>query len=293
MKITLTGSLGNISKPLTEILVKAGHQVTVVSSSNDRAVEITALGAVPAIGSITNVDFLTQAFTGADAIYVMVPPYWTATDWKSHIADMRSNYAKAIKAAGVTKVVNLSSVGADLEDGTGPITGLHRVENIYNELEGVAVKHLRAGFFYTNFYANVDMIKHAGIIGSNFGANTSLVLVHPRDIAAAVAEALQSNFSGKTVRYVASDERTAGDVAKVLGTAIGKPELPWIEFSDEDNIKGGIGAGLTEEVARNYTEMGASARNGSMFADYQHNRPTLGQIKLEDFAADFAHAFKS
>lgn len=291
MKITVTGSLGHISKPLTEILIKAGHDVTVISSSNDRAAEISALGAKPAIGSVTDVAFLTRAFNGADAVYLMVPPNFGAAEWKNYIAGIGENYAEAVKAAGVTRIIHLSSIGAHLEDGTGPVTGIHRVEKIYDGLAGVAVKHLRAAFFYINFYGNIGMIKNAGIIGSNWGADTSLILVHPRDIAAAAAEELQGSFTGKSIRYVASDERTAGEVAKVLGAAIGKPELPWIEFSDADNIAGAIAAGLSEEVASNYTEMGASARTGKMFEDYYQHKPDLAPTKLEDFAAEFALAF--
>jgi uncharacterized protein YbjT (DUF2867 family) len=291
MKITITGSLGNISKPLTEILVKAGHAVTVISSNADRADEIKALGAIPAIGLITDVDFLTQTFKGADAVYAMVPPNFGAKEWKNYIAGIGQNYADAITATRVKKVVHLSSIGAHLEDGTGPITGIHRVENILNKLEGVAVKHLRAAFFYINLYANVDMIKHAGIIGSNYGADAPMVLVHPNDIAAVVAEELQGNFTGKSVRYVASDEKTAGQVAKALGTAIGKPELPWVAFTDADNIAGAIGAGLPEEIAVNYTEMGAAVRTGILWEDYLKHKPVLGKIKLEDFAVEFAKAF--
>ncbi|MES2376572.1 MAG: NAD(P)H-binding protein [Bacteroidota bacterium] len=291
MKITLTGSLGNISKPLAETLVKAGHQVTVISSNAGRAGEIKALGAIPAIGQVTDVPFLTEAFKGADAVYLMVPPNFGATEWKNYIASIGQNYADAITAAGVTKVVNLSSIGAHLEDGTGPVTGIHRVEEIYNKLDGVAVKHLRPGFFYTNFYANVDMIKHANILGSNFGADTNMVLVHPNDIAEAAAEELQSDFTGRSVRYVASDEKTAGEVATTLGMAIGKPELPWIEFTDADNIAGAVGAGLPQEIASNYTEMGTSVRSGKMFEDYYKNRPVLSSVKLEDFAKEFAGAF--
>jgi uncharacterized protein YbjT (DUF2867 family) len=291
MKITITGSLGNISKPLTETLVKAGHTVTVISSSDDRVDEIKALGAIPAIGKITDIDFLTSAFKGADAVYVMIPPIFIDKDWKGYIAGVGQIYADAITANGIKKVVHLSSIGAHLENGTGPVTGIHRVEEIYNKLDGVAVKHLRPGFFYTNFYTNVDMIKHAGIIGSNFGADTNIVMVHPRDIAAAAAEELQSDFTGKSVRYVASDERTAADVAKTLGAAIGKPELPWIEFTDADNTAGAIGAGLPEENAVNYTEMGGSVRSGKMFEDYYLHKPVFGKVKLEDFAQEFAKAF--
>ncbi len=291
MKITITGSLGNISKPLTKILVKAGHQVTVISSSAGRAEEIKALGATPAIGQITDVPFLTEAFKGADAVYAMVPPNFGTAHWKDYIASIGKNYADAITANGITKVVHLSSIGAHLEDGTGPIAGIHRVEQIFDALPDVAVKHLRAAFIYINFYANIDMIKHAGIIGSNFGADTPMVLVHPNDIAVVAAEELQNNFTGKSVRYVASDEKTAGEVAKALGTAIGKPELPWIEFTDADNIAGAIGAGLPEEIATNYTEMGAAARTGILWEDYHKHKPVLSKTKLQDFAAEFARAF--
>ena len=291
MKIVITGSLGNISKPLTETLVKAGHQITVISSNGNRADEIKALGATAAIGSVENVNFLTDAFKGADAVYAMVPPNFGAAQWKNWIAGIGQNYADAITANGIKKIVHLSSIGAHLEDGTGPVTGIHRVEEIYNKLDGVAVKHLRPGFFYTNFYANVDMIKHAGIIGSNWGADIAMVLVHPADIAVAAAEELQDDFTGKSVRYVASDEKTSAEIAKALGTAIGKPELPWIEFSDADNIAGAIGAGLPEEVATNYTEMGVSVRTGKMFEDYYKHKPVLSKVKLADFAQEFAKAF--
>nr|WP_315420237.1 NmrA family NAD(P)-binding protein [uncultured Pedobacter sp.] len=292
MKITLTGSTGNITKPLAEILVAKGHEVKVISSNADRAEEIKSLGAIPLIGSVSDTGFLTNAFTGADAIYTMVPPDFSAPKFREYIKGIGENYAAAIKESGIKKVVNLSSVGADLPDGTGPIAGLHDVENIFETLNGVDVKHLRAGYFYINFLANVDMVKHANILGSNFGADAKLVLVHPRNIAEVAAEVLESNFTGKTIQYVASDdESTPADVAKALGTAVGKPELPWIEFNDEDAFNGMVGAGLPEEIAKNYVEMGDAIRSKKLFVDYYKNRPVLGNIKLEDFARDFAAAY--
>ncbi|MNY35090.1 hypothetical protein D3C86_1694730 [compost metagenome] len=166
------------------------------------------------------------------------------------------------------------------------------MEQTYTELDGVAVKHLRAAFFYINFFGNMDMIKHAGILGSNYGAETPLVLVHPDDIAAAAAEELKDGFTGKSVRYVASDESTAANVAKVLGTAIGKPELPWVEFNDEDALQGMLQAGLPEVMAKSYVEMGDAARSRKLYAHYFDNRPaSMGKIKLEDFAVEFATKF--
>ena len=292
MNFTITGSLGNISKPLAEILIAAGHQVTIISSSDAKVKAIEAIGATAAIGSVEDVAFLTEAFSGKDAIYTMVPPNFGASNIREFISSTGEKYAEAIQAAGVKRVVNLSSIGADLDGGTGPISGLHDVEQTYSKLDGVAVKHLRPAFFYINFLANIDMIKHAGILGSNYGADTPLVLVHPKDIAAVAAEELAAGFSGKSVRYIASDESTAGNVASALGAAVGKPELPWVEFNDEDALQGMVQAGLPEPMAKSYVEMGDAMRSHKLFEHYFNNKPSsMGKIKLNDFAVEFAKAF--
>lgn len=295
MKYVITGGAGNISKPLALELLKAGHQVTVIGRSLDNLTALTAAGAVAAIGSVTDFDFLVKTFSGADAIYTMVPPTWDAADWKGHIGQQGENYAAAIEASGVKKVVNLSSIGAHMESGCGPVSGLYRVEKAYSRLTGVDILHLRPGFFYTNFLANIGMIKHMNIIGGNYGNSSTLVLVHPTDIAVAAAKALTAlDFSGHSIQYVVSDEKTPTEIAAILGTAIGKPELPWVDFTDEQNQGGMIQAGLSEEVAKNYTEMGAAVRSGEMAADYiSKPKPAFGAIKLEEFAKTFAVIYNS
>jgi uncharacterized protein YbjT (DUF2867 family) len=225
----------------------------------------------------------------------MVPPNFAPQgDWKQWIAGVGRGIAEAVKASGVQYVVNLSSIGADVPEGCGPVTGLHHVEAAFDALEGVNVLHLRAGYFYNNLLSNIGLIKGAGIIGGNNGdAGAQLVMVHPADIAEAAATALQSrSFSGHSVQYVVSDVRTGGDIASVLGNAIGKPELPWVGFSDEQTLEGMKSAGLHEEVAKNYTEMGAALRNGTMQSDFLNNgHQPIGKRKLEDFAPEFAGAF--
>ena len=293
MKFVVTGSLGNISKPLAEKLIAAGHSVTVVSSKPDKTAQIEALGAKAAIGSVEDVAFLTKTFTGADAVYTMVPPNFSAANWKKYIADIGENYAEAIHGAGVKNVVNLSSMGAHMPEGCGPVSGLFFVEKALNALESVNVKHLRPGFFYTNFLANAGMVKHMGIIGGNYGENAKLVLVHPSDIAEVAAEEILGlKFKGKSIRYIVSDEKTTNEVAKILGKAIGKPELPWVNFKDEETLGGMLQAGVPEEIAKNYAEMGAAMRSGQMDSDYLKNKPTVfGKTKLEAFTPVFAAVY--
>ena len=295
MKYILSGSLGNINKPLTQKLVAAGHDVTVISSHEARKPQIEALGAKAAIGSVEDIAFLTETFKGADAVFELIPPPATApVDWKARIRQIGKTFTDAIKASGVKKVVQLSSIGAHMPEGCGPVSGIHFAELELDTLDGVDVIHLRPGNFYTNLYAMIGLIKHAGILGNNYGADSPIVLVHPNDIAAVAAQELLSlSFTGKTVRYIASDERTSKEIAAVLGAAIGKPELPYVQFTDEQNLEGIIGACVPAELARNFVEMGTAIRSGEMFADYKKHKLALSPTKLEDFAKEFAGAYSA
>jgi uncharacterized protein YbjT (DUF2867 family) len=295
MKYVITGGAGNISKPLSLLLLKAGHQVTVITRNQANISELVAAGASAAIGSVEDVDFLSKTFTDTDAVYTMVPPVYAVTDWKTYITSIGQKYADAIRNAGVKYVVNLSSIGAHLPDGVGPVSGLHGVEQALNVLTGVNIKHLRPAYFFNNLLANIGMIKQLGIIGGNFSvAEGKFPIVATADIAAVAAEELLAlDFAGHTVRYVISDEVSTAKIASVLGNAIGKPGLAWVQFTDEDALNGMIGAGLPGEIAKNYAEMNHAMHTGIMAEDYFKNRTeNLGKTKLEDFAKTFAAAYQ-
>jgi uncharacterized protein YbjT (DUF2867 family) len=296
MKYVITGGAGNISKPLAEKLLKAGHDVTVISRNAENIKSLVDLGAKPAIGSVTDTAFLIKTFTGADAVYTMVPPNYATNDMKASIAEVGKNYVEALKAANIKYVVNLSSVGAHLPDGVGPVSGLYRVEKAMSELKNTNIKHLRPTYFFANFLGNVGMIKNMNIIGGNFGgADFKMLLTDPSDIAEVAFEELANlNFTGHSFRYIGSDERSTEDIAKILGNAVGKPQLPWVSFTDEQAYGGMLQAGLPENVAKNYAEMGHAMQDGSMFEDYwKHHPEKLGKTKLEDFAKTFAAVYNS
>jgi len=295
MKYVITGGAGNISKPLTEQLLKAGHQVTVIGRNAEHLKDLTALGAAAAIGSVEDVAFLTKTFTGANAVYTMVPPNYGAPDLKAYIIKIGKNYTEAIKASGVKYVVNLSSIGAHLPKGAGPVSALHYVEESFNSLKDVNILHLRPGYYFFNLLGNIGMVKQANIIGANFGSgDDKIVMVNPVDIAPVAAEALLSlNFTGHSIKYIAGDERSGADIAKTLGSAIGKSDLPWVKFSDEDAYTGMVQAGLPQEIALNYRDMGQVMNDGTMFEDYWKHRPTLSKTKLEDFAKVFAAVYNN
>jgi uncharacterized protein YbjT (DUF2867 family) len=295
MKIIITGSLGHISKPMTKELVQKGHAVTVISSKPEKQKDIEALGATAAIGSIEDVQFLTKTFRNADAVYVMEPPvnfFDQSPDIFEFYAKVAKNYAQAIQQSGVKRVVHLSSIGAHTDKGNGLLAFHYNVENILKQLaEDVSIKFMRPVGFYYNMFAFIPTIKTQEAIVANYGGDDKEPWVSPLDIATVIAEEIEKPFNGREIRYIASDEVSPNEVAKILGEAIGKPGLKWIAISDEQQLNRMIVAGMNPQTAKGLVEMNAGRRGGLLYEDYNRNKPTLGKVKMKDFAKEFATAF--
>jgi len=290
MKYVLTGSVGNISKPIAQTLIKAGHDVSVISSSENKKKTIEALGAKPLIGSIDDISFLADSFKAADAVYLMIPPKWDVTNWLEYQKMVANNYTKAVRLSSVKNLVVLSSVGAHMGTGAGPVDGLAYLESVINELKDINAVYLRPSYFYYNLFSMVPLIKNAKIMGSNQPADHKLWLTHTDDIAAIASEKLlQLNFKGKEYINIASDQRTWTEITAALTRSVGLQNIPWVEFTDKQSLDGMLQAGLPQTIANGYVAMGAALRSGEMEADININPPTrLGKIKLEDFTNEFA-----
>ena len=297
MKIVVTGSLGHISLPLTKELVQKGHAVKVISSKAEREKEIKAIGAKAAIGSMGDVDFLTETFKEADVVYAMEAVgahnfFDPNLDFIEAMKKIAQNYKQAIEQSGIKQVIHLSSIGAHMSKGNGILASHFHVENILNQLPNdVAIKFMRPVGFYYNMFAFIPTIKAQGAIVSNYGGDEREPWVSPLDIAAAIAEEMEKPFERREIRYIASEELSPNEVAAILGEAIGTPDLKWLVISDEQLLQNLTAAGMNPQTAKGFVEMNASRRGGVLYEDYEHNRPTLGKVKLTEFAKEFAATF--
>lgn len=295
MNYVITGGAGNIAAPLVKSLLAAGKQVTVIGRNAGNLNKLIQAGATAAIGSVEDADFLAKIFKNATVAYTMIPPKFETDNWKKYVVSVAENYAAAIGASGIKHVVNLSSMGAHLPEGAGPISALHYAERMLNSVKGVNILHLRPALFYQNILASIPVVKNAGIIGSNFSVvGNKFPLADPADIAeVAFQELVDLKFSGTGFRYIASDEVSTDSIAQAVGKAIGKPDLKWVMFSDGDALQEMMNrAGLSKEIAENLTQMHAALNVGRVTEDYWQRRPsTLGKVKLADFANVFAHFY--
>ncbi|HEY0298245.1 MAG TPA: NAD(P)H-binding protein [Arachidicoccus sp.] len=296
MKIVVTGSLGYVSKPLVAQLVEHGHVVVVVSSNAEKQLAIEALGAQAAIGEMEDVNFLTETFTGADAVYCMLAMHGNFTDPENdaekiiaNAAAIAGNYVIAIERSGVKRVVYLSSIGAEMEEGSGLIKIHHNGEKILDQLPSdVSIAFIRPSGFYKNLFAFVHSIKQQNIIASNYGGDDINILVSNIDIADVITEELESDATCRKVRYVASEILTCNEVAHILGAAIGMPDLQWVTISNEEQLNGYKAFGMIDSLADQFVEMNASIHSGRFYEAFNRQKPMLGKITLKDFAKEFA-----
>ncbi|MGY3055593.1 uncharacterized protein YbjT (DUF2867 family) [Pedobacter sp. UYEF25] len=299
MKITVTGSLGYVSTPLIQELIKKGHSVTVISSDPEKKTAIEAMGAKAAIGTMEDVNFLTKTFTGADAVYCMLAPYGNFGDPANNAdavikrADAAAkNYVTAIQRTGVKRVVYLSSIGADMEEDSGLIIIHRHAEGTLNKLPAdVNISFMRPSGFYKNLFAFVHAIKNQDTIAASYGGSDRNIFVSNTDIAEAVVRELESQEQDRKVCYVASEELTCDEAAGILGAAIGKPDLKWATITDEEQFNSYKAFGMNDSLASEFAEMNASIHSGEFYKDYDRNKPALGKVKMKDFAQEFAAVY--
>ncbi|TAE47685.1 MAG: NAD-dependent dehydratase [Bacteroidetes bacterium] len=290
----ILGSSGNTGKQIAQTLLDAGKPVTVVSRSAEHVADLVAKGAVPAIGQIEDQAFLTRIFTGATAVYALIPPNFATQDFFAYQTAAGDSIAAAAAASKVPNLVLLSSVGAHLSENSGVILGLHLLEEKLKAIPGLNTLAIRAGFFMQNFFGNIGLIKGMGIHGGfPIAGDVPMGMIHVRDIATYAAQRLLAlDFSGYAyVNLPGQRVLTFSEATRVLGEAIGKPELPWVTFSYDDARNGMLQSGLSESLAGMYIEFSRAVNEGRLNSEAAQNPGVFTETSIEAFAQEFAGAY--
>lgn len=292
--IVVTGATGNVGGRIAEQLLGEGRKVRAVARNRDKLKGLADRGAEVAAGDLEDPSFLARVFAGAEAAFVLIPPNLAAADFPAWQDRVGESIVKALREARAKRVVHLSSRGAELPSGTGPVAGLHRQEQRLNGLPGVDVLHLRPGYFMENFLGSAGMAKKMGILGSATRPDVPISMIATQDIARHAASRLAKlDFRGQSVQdLLGPRDVTMREAAAALGRAVGKPDLAYVQFPPEDAVKGMVGMGLSESVARGYVEMSAAFNEGRI-APAKRDAVSTTPTTLEEFAPAFASAYKA
>jgi uncharacterized protein YbjT (DUF2867 family) len=291
----ITGATGNIGSKAAEILLARGEKVRVIGRDAAKLRTLVNKGAEAAVGDLKDSSFLTGVLSGVDAVFAMIPPNYTATDFRGYQNEIGRGIAGAISKAGVKYVVNLSSQGAELPAETGPILGLHDQEIRLNGLAGVNVLHLRCTYFMENLLMNIPLINGLGIAGSAVRGDRKFAMIATRDIAARVADHLvRRDFHGKVVQDLLGQRDLSLDEAiGVIGRKIDWPDLKYVQFPYDEAAKGMLEMGISPDASRLFIEMSTALNDGLFAVNRLRTTENTTPTAIEEFAEIFAASFEA
>ncbi|HEU4928948.1 MAG TPA: NAD(P)H-binding protein [Candidatus Krumholzibacteria bacterium] len=284
--ITILGASGKTGRAAAEMLLDQGEKVRVIARNREHLAALVKQGAEAMVGDAGEAHFLASALHGSDAVYALIPPNPTHPDFLAYADDIGEGITQAVRSAGVKHVVFLSSLGAELPSETGPIVGLHRQEKRFAAVKGLNTVSLRAGFFFENHFMSLPLIKHEGINGSAMAGDYGLAQIASRDVGAAAARALRErDFEGFQVRELLGPRDLSMDEAtRILGAAIGNPDLKYVQFPYDAALEAMVTAGLSKSMASMYVEMSKAFNEGMVKSLEGRNQRNTTPTRFEDFA---------
>jgi len=291
----ITGATGNTGSEVAEKLLAQGAQVRVVGRDAQRLERFAKKGAEAFVPDLTDSGALTKAFSGAKAVYAMIPPDVSAQDVLAHYRRAGDALAAAIEKSGIKYAVVLSSVGADKPDKTGPVVGLHHLEKKLDAIPGLNALYLRPAGFMENLLFQVGVIKAFDSMAGAVKGNLPVPMIAARDIGDAAADALlQLDFQGKTTRELqGARDVTNTEAAKIVGAAIGKPGLTYNQMPAAQLKPGFMQMGMSSNMADLLLELADAQNSGHLKALEPRSAKNTTPTTLETFVAEvFAPAYQ-
>lgn len=284
----ITGATGNTGSVVVEQLLAAGKKVRAIGRSAEKLQALAAKGAEPFIADLTDATSLTRAFAGAEGAYLMIPPKPQSKNPLADRTQISDAMSSALITAGVGRAVTLSSIGADKPSGTGPVVGLHEMEEKLNEIAGLNVLHLRAGYFMENTLVQVPIIQSTGTTAGNLRTDLKIPMIATRDIGAFAARALiQADFVRHNTRELLGQrDLTMPEAASIIGKAIGKVDLTYVVLPDAQVRASLIHMGASEQVADLLVEMSNAMNSGHMRALEPRSSANTTSTSFETFVAE-------
>jgi len=289
------GATGNTGSVIANSLLLKGERVRVVGRDASRLERFVRKGAEAFAANVTDAAAITKAFTGARAAYLMLPPNITSQDYRADQERESDAIAKAVKDSSLRYAVHLSSYGAQVPQGTGPIAGLHSSEQKLNAITGLNVLHLRAGYFMENNLAAIGMIQAMGIFGHALTLDLKHPMIATRDIGDYAAQRiLKLDFSGKQTRELLGErDISMNEATSVIARGIGKPDLRYVQFPYEQVQQVLEQMGIPPKTAGQFIEMYKAINEGVVAGREPRSAENTTPTSFEKFVQDiFVQAYQ-
>ncbi len=287
MKYAITTPTGHIGARITELLLDAGRDVTLLVRDASKVSAFTARGATAVEGSLEDEEYVTRATAGATALFWLTPPNFGTPDLRAYQNRLGDIAAHAISENTIEYVVNLSSLGAHSSEGNGPVNGLHDVEQKLNAT-AAHITHLRPTSFYENTLNSLGSIKESGAMYLPISGAVSIPVIATRDIGTYAAAVLTTlDWTGQRAHHLYGPKELSHDDVAAAFEGILETPVAHVQVPPEAALAAMTGMGLTVDLAGQYVELYGSLGTGHFMSgcgepDYR------GDTTFEDFVREVA-----
>ena len=292
--IVITGATGNTGSVAAEALLARGEKIRVIGRDAAKLERFASRGAEAFVGNVESEAEMVRAFDGATAVFLIIPQALHLEDFRAYQERISSAYAAAVSQCFVKFAVVLSSIGAQNTDKVGPIVGLHNMEEKLNRIPALNVLHLRPASFMENLLMGIEGIRTMNVFPGAYPADAAMPLIATKDIGNYGAARLAArDFSGhSTQELLGPRDVSMREAAAIIGRAIGKPNLAYVQMPMMLAETALTGLGLPKSSAALVIEMWKSANEG-LLAPQENRSPqnttptTLEQFVDEQFVPQF------
>jgi uncharacterized protein YbjT (DUF2867 family) len=293
--IVVTGATGRTGRVVAETLLAKGEKVRVVGRDAKKLGALVERGAEAFVGNVEDAASMSSAFEGATSVYLVLPEDLSQQDLRAHQERVSSAYARAIGDAGVRFVVDLSSIGAQHAEKTGPIVGLHNHEQKLDRVPGLNVLHLRAAYFMENLFLSMEPLRSMGMLPGGMRADVPMPWIATRDIGAYAAKRLATrDFSGSSIQELHGQrDISMKEGASIVGKAIGKPDLAYVQVPNMMLAAALLEMGIPKKTTELVMEMWNGANAGLIAPQETRSAKNTTPTALETFVAEvFVPAYR-
>jgi uncharacterized protein YbjT (DUF2867 family) len=288
MKIAVTTPTGHVGSAVTDFLLEFGGDITVklLGRRPDKLKDFVQRGAEISVGAQDDTEFLVNATRGVDALFWATPPGYGSDDLRAFQNRLGRAAATAVRTNKIPRVVNLSSIGADLTSGAGPISGLHDIEGLLDNA-ATNITHLRPGFFFENLLWQLEPIRKWGRLSLPISGTTSYPMIATRDIGRVAATRLaSSDWTGRFVQELHGPaDLTFREVAETVGDVLGR-KIVYIKCDPQEMRDNILGAGMSENAADLMLEMYDAVENGKVRTTQPRSNLTTTSTTLAEFVRE-------
>lgn len=257
----ILGAAGQIGSMLIDDLLKKKQTVRAVVRNENKSNALREKGAEVVTADIRNADDLKKVFHGGKAVFLLTPENPECKDFIGETKTILSAYREAVLYSGIGRVIGLSSMGAQHENGTGNLSASYLLEHSFEDFD-VEQVFIRPSYYFSNWLGYQDLVREYGILPTFFPPEMKLAMIAPTDVAAFLSDVMTREAIPENILEITGPlAYSSQEIAKIYGEVFHR-KVSLQQVFPADWEKTLMEAGFSEDGTRNLMLMTQAVIDG-------------------------------